>query len=129
MKRTWKRWAQLGAALLGSGAISACQPAAGEPVWAVAGGHPERGPAAFHKYGCGTCHTIPGVSGADAMVGPPLMAWGRRSYIAGKMPNTPEQLIAWITAPQLLEPGTAMPNMGVTDQEARDMAAYLYTLR
>ncbi len=72
------------------------------------------------NFGCGSCHTIPGVRGADAMVGPPLN---------GRLPNTPENLVHWIVTPQTVEPGTAMPNLGVSEREARDMAAYLYKLR
>lgn len=78
------------------------------------------------SYGCGTCHTIPGVPGANAMVAPPLNCFYQRSYIAGRLPNNRENLIKWIQTPQQIEPGTAMPNMGVTEKEASDIAAYLY---
>lgn len=71
---------------------------------------------------------IPGIRGAEGMVGPPLEHWAERRIIAGEVPNDPERLITWITVPQSIEPGTAMPNMGVTDGQARDIAAYLYTL-
>ena len=64
----------------------------------------------------------------DAEVGPPLDRYGRRVYIAGRLPNTPENLTAWLRAPQRYEPGGAMPDLGVTDRDARDIAAYLYTL-
>ena len=63
------------------------------------------------------------------MVGPPLVGWARRTMVAGYLPNTPDQLVRWITAPQSVAPGNAMPNLGVTDRDARDIAAYLYTLR
>lgn len=95
----------------------------------VAGGIPREGSIAMQEYGCGTCHTIPGVPEADAEVGPPLTGWANRHYIAGALPNTPENLIYWIMNPQIVEPGTAMPDMGVTEPEARHMAAYLYQLR
>lgn len=95
----------------------------------VPGGDSQRGRQVLLNYGCEACHTIPGIQGADATVGPPLNAWADRRYIAGTLPNTPAHLIRWIQYPQAVEPGTAMPNMGVTDQDARDMAAYLYTLR
>lgn len=72
---------------------------------------------------------IPGVSGANGLVGPPLIKWSGRSFIAGEVPNNPENLITWITVPQSIEPGTVMPNLGVLDEDARDIAAYLYTLR
>lgn len=95
----------------------------------VDGGDPARGKTAMRTYGCGSCHMIPGVDGARGMVGPPLLHWAKRTMIAGEVPNDPARLITWLTVPQSIEPGTGMPNMGVTDGEARDMAAYLYTLR
>jgi cytochrome c len=93
------------------------------------GGDPVRGQLALRSYGCHTCHAVPGIPGAQAMVGPPLEAWAERRYIAGSLPNEPVHLIEWIRFPQSIEPGTAMPDLGVTEQDARDMAAYLYTLR
>jgi cytochrome c1 len=78
---------------------------------------------------CGSCHTIPGIQGAKGVVGPPLLFFGRRTFIAGQLPNTPENLVRWIRSPQSVEPDTAMPNLGLTDQQARDVAAYLYQLR
>ncbi len=62
------------------------------------------------------------------MVGPPLDDWSERRFIAGSFPNEPEMLVQWIRFPQAIEPGNAMPNMGVTEQDARDISAYLYTL-
>ena len=94
----------------------------------VEGGDAQRGKRAIAAYGCGSCHTIPGIRGADGMVGPPLEHWAERRIIAGEVPNDPARLITWLTVPQSIEPGTAMPNMGVTDGQARDIAAYLYTL-
>lgn len=95
----------------------------------VEDGNANRGRATIAAYGCGSCHSIPGVRGANGMVGPPLDHWSQRRIIAGEVPNDPARLITWLTVPQSIEPGTAMPNMGVTDGEARDMAAYLYSLR
>jgi cytochrome c1 len=86
----------------------------------------EQGRQLITRYGCGSCHTIPGVSGADSMAGPPLMRFYERSYIAGRLPNTWENLMLWISDPQGVEPGTAMPNLGVTQEEARNIAAFLY---
>ncbi len=78
------------------------------------------------SYGCGSCHSIPGVPNADATIGPPLDHYYERSYIAGRLPNTWENLIEWIENPQQVKPGTAMPNLGVKQDEAFDIAAYLY---
>jgi cytochrome c len=93
------------------------------------GGNPQAGIAAIQKYGCSGCHMIDGVQGARGMVGPPLDRFAYRIYIAGRLPNTPENLMHWIQKPQEVWPGNAMPQMGVTDQDSRDIAAYLYTLR
>jgi cytochrome c len=95
---------------------------------AVPGGDPQRGRVAMEKYGCAYCHRIPGFEGDPAIEGPPLTAWSQRQYIAGSLPNRAEELIRWIVDPHAIEPGTAMPTLGVTEEEARDMAAYLYSL-
>lgn len=94
----------------------------------IAGAEPGRGRAVIKAQGCGACHVIPGVGGAVAWVGPPLTEWARRGYVAGRLPNTPEHLVAWLRDPQAISPGSAMPNLGLTAEEARDAAAYLYTL-
>ena len=86
----------------------------------------EAGGRLLASYGCGSCHSIPGVPGADAMAAPPLRHFYERTYIAGRLPNTEENLIKWIQNPQQIDPGNAMPNLGVKEQEARAMAAYLY---
>lgn len=93
------------------------------------GGDPHQGAAVIREFGCGSCHTIPGIRGADGVVGPPLFFFSRRTYIAGEVPNTPENLIAWVKDPPAIERGTAMPRLGLNEQQARDVAAYLYTLR
>ena len=90
---------------------------------------PSRGIVALRQYGCATCHRIPGVVGADTPVGPPLAHLARRSFIAGAVPNSPERLIEWIRGPQTVHPGSAMPDLGVTERDARDMAAYLQSLK
>jgi cytochrome c1 len=95
----------------------------------VSGGEPKRGVAAIRQRGCGACHTIPGVPGARATVGPPLTRIAARVYLAGHLINTPENLMRWVQHPEQVDDKTAMPNTGVTDAEARDIAAYLYTLR
>ncbi|SCF09684.1 Cytochrome c [Micromonospora viridifaciens] len=90
-------------------------------------GRPDRGAQLIAQYGCGSCHTIPGVNRANGLVGPPLTQFGARSYIAGELPNNADNLRRWITDPQAVEPGTAMPNLGVSAIDAQDIAAYLYT--
>ncbi len=79
----------------------------------LTGGDPERGEVAIRRYGCGTCHVIPGVPGAAATVGPPLDKLGDRSYLAGQLANTPDNLLRWIRDPRSINPKTAMPDMGV----------------
>lgn len=91
-------------------------------------GDPAQGRQAIQEYGCHSCHHIPGVPGANSYVGPPLLAWAERTYIVGMLPNTPENLAAFIQYPQAFRPGAAMPNMGVTAEDAHNMSAYLYTL-
>lgn len=88
----------------------------------------ERGRALLAQYQCGSCHTIPGVPASRGQVAAPLDAWRHRSYIAGRLANRPEVLARWIAAPQALVPGTKMPSMGVSPQDAQAMAAYLFTL-
>jgi cytochrome c len=121
MSRSWLMLA----ALLGCGLDNPSRMAKA----ASGGGDPDRGRQLIRQYGCGTCHEIPGVAGATGTVGPPLAKVAMRSFLAGHLGNTPANLIRWIQHPQREEPGVAMPEMGVTDTDARDLAAYLYTLR
>jgi cytochrome c len=99
------------------------------PALSVTAGDPERGKQQIIAYGCGSCHIIPGVRGANGLVGPPLNHFAYRAYIAGEVPNNPDFLTRWISVPQSIEPGTAMPNLGISEGKARDIAAYLYTLK
>ncbi|HEY3704400.1 MAG TPA: c-type cytochrome [Terracidiphilus sp.] len=92
-------------------------------------GNSEHGRQLISNYGCGACHMIPGVRGARGKVGPPLLNLSQRTMIAGELPNTPPNLTRWIQHPREVEPKTAMPELGVTQDEANDIAAYLYTLR
>lgn len=108
------------------GLTSSCSRAAANPV---PGGDPDRGRAAIEAMGCGACHEVAGVSGAHGMVGPPLTGVAKRSMLAGELPNTPENMMRWIEDAPSIEPRTAMPNLHVSPQSARDMVAYLYTLR
>lgn len=112
------------------GALAGCT--GGDTVFAYSvptGGDFRHGKDRIMHYGCGSCHSIPGVPNAHGLVGPPLILFGRRTYIAGELPNTPDNLVQWLRDPKSVEAGTAMPNLGVTEQDARDIAAYLYTLR
>ena len=95
----------------------------------IAGARVERGHDAIMRYGCGSCHRVPGVPGAEGLVGPPLDHFGERALLAGQLPNRPATLIAFLTDPPALVPATGMPDMGVTRRDARDMAAYLYSLQ
>jgi putative membrane protein len=118
------------AALLLTLALAGCdsdEPAAQQRT--AIGGDPHRGAALIEKYGCGACHQIPGIADADGLVGPPLSRIASRVYIAGMRRNTPEDMIAWLRDPQAIVPGNAMPNMGLDQRDARDVATYLYTLR
>jgi cytochrome c len=118
-------------ALLAAGAATACggDPRPSEHASLVPGGDPQAGRAALRSYGCTSCHTVPGVRGARALVGPPLTRWSQRRYVAGRAVNDPETLMRFIRDPQAVSPGTAMPELGVTAEDARHIAAYLYTLR
>ena len=88
-----------------------------------------RGRRAIQQYACVTCHEIPGVVGANAPVGPPLAGMATRAFIAGVLPSTPENLVRWLRSPHEVSPRNAMPDLGVSDTDARDIAAYLLTLR
>jgi cytochrome c len=119
------------APLLAAAVLVACAPAETgvAPPQPATTGTPERGARLIADYGCSTCHVVPGVAEADGLVGPPLTSFGRRSYIAGELPNNEENLQRWIRSPQAVEPGTAMPDLGVTARDAADITAYLSTLR
>jgi cytochrome c1 len=94
----------------------------------ITGGDPGRGRQAVARYGCGGCHSIPRVPQASGLVGPPLAGIGGRVYLAGRLENTPENMVAWIAHPRAIDPQTAMPDLGVTPRDAHDIAAFLYTL-
>lgn len=116
------------AAVVAALALAACQEDEPSARSTVATGNPQLGQELLGTYGCGACHTIPGVKGADALVGPPLTSFAHRTYVAGQLANTPENLARWIQDPQRVESGTAMPDLGVSGEEARNMAAYLLQL-
>jgi cytochrome c len=93
------------------------------------GGDADRGKQLIQKYGCDSCHAIPGVKGAQGMVGPTLQHIASRQIIASRYPNNPQTMIRWIQNPQALDPQSSMPNMAVTPADARDITAYLFTLK
>lgn len=93
------------------------------------GGSARAGKFVVVKYKCGSCHTIPGIANADGVFGPPLDHIARRSIIAGNFPNTPATLEQWVMAPTSMKPATAMPDLGLSTNEARNVVAYLETLR
>jgi cytochrome c oxidase assembly factor CtaG/cytochrome c2 len=109
--------------------LAACSTNNEESAAELTGGNVRRGHDTIRRYGCQSCHSIPGVRGAMALVGPPLSGIADRSYIAGVLTNSPEHMIQWLRNPQAVDDKTAMPNMNVTEKDARDIAAYLYTLR
>lgn len=107
--------------------LAACD--SGQPPPArVEGGDARLGRQLLAQYQCGACHQVEGVMAARGQLAPPLDSFGHRSYIAGSLPNTPETLARWLIDPQAMKPGTAMPAMGVSAEDARHMAAYLYSL-
>jgi cytochrome c2 len=117
-------------------ARTAGMPACGREL-SAAGGAPmastppdvKRGHEALSQYACNACHIIPGVTGSEVHVGPSLEGIASRKLIAGTLPNTPENLARWLRETQQVKPGTAMPQLGVVEEDARDMAGYLGTLR
>src|SRR4051812_41324026 len=108
--------------------LAGCDPSPGQgpPNFS---GDVKRGMALVEYYGCGGCHLIPQISDAKGNVGPPLLHVGTRTYLAGFISNSPENMALWIQDPQKALPGNAMPQMGITSQEARDIAAFLHTLK
>ena len=93
---------------------------------AMSGGDPARAPDLIRRYGCAGCHTISGIPGGDGKVGGSLDGLRGRVYVAGVASNTPDNLVQWIVKPEAFSPRTAMPATGITEAEARDVAAYLY---
>ena len=94
---------------------------------AMTGGNIARAPDIIRRYGCAGCHTIPGIPGGDGKVGGPLQDIRQRVYVGGVVVNSPDNLIKWIVSPQTFSPRSAMPATGISEAEARDVAAYLYS--
>jgi cytochrome c2 len=126
-------WLRALPALLAAATLAACNSNADlNPTASTKGGEigdVAAGKAAIEWVGCGACHVIPGIAGAVGMVGPPLDHIGSRQYLAGMLHNTPASMIAWLRFPQHIVPGNAMPDMGLSATEARNIAAYLETLK
>ena len=118
--------ALLALALLELTLVSGCskQAPTSEPM---TGGNPRTGQQLIARYGCAACHQIKGIAHADSKVGPSLEEIRDSSYVGGVLPNSADNLIKWIMHPRAASPNTAMPELGVTQSEARDMAAYLYS--
>jgi cytochrome c551/c552 len=110
-------------------ATSACTHGEADAMALTHGGDAARGKQLIRSYGCGSCHTIPRVPGAESTVGPSLQGEATHAYIAGVMPNQPENMIRWIMDPPSVDEKTAMPNLHVSAADARDIAAYIYTLQ
>jgi mono/diheme cytochrome c family protein len=96
---------------------------------AIPGADPAKGKELIAQYGCGACHFVDGVVGANGILGPRLEDFATRTLIAGTFPNAPRTLVPWLLDPPALKPQTGMPAVGLLDAEARDIASYLYTLR
>jgi cytochrome c551/c552 len=116
-------------AMIMSAPLPGCTDREVVPEHRVAGGMADRGRSIIAQTGCGACHTIPGVSGARGTVGPSLERFARRNLIGGVAPNRPAVLIQWVRAAPTIAPQTGMPRLPLEDGAARDVAAYLYTLR
>jgi putative membrane protein len=115
--------------VIAAAGVSACGNSADREAEQLTGGSVARGKTAIGKYGCAACHTIPGIEAATATVGPPLSKIAVRQYLGGHLINTPDNMEQWIQHPQKIDPKNVMPEMGVTEQDARDITAFLYTLR
>lgn len=109
--------------------LCGCGDANEKHATAQTGGDPKQGEEIIGKYGCGGCHTIPGIRNAKALVGPSLEHMASRTYVAGVLKNNPENIVRWIINPPEVDDKTAMPRLGLSDKEARHAAAYLYTLK
>ncbi|MBI4213871.1 MAG: c-type cytochrome [Chloroflexi bacterium] len=91
-------------------------------------GSPERGRTTFVEKGCVTCHTLQGVPSATGVLGPNLTNVSLRPTLTeASFPNTPDQMARWLMNPPAMKPGTIMPNLGLTDQQAQDLVALLYS--
>lgn len=120
--------AGVGLLLLMAAVLSGCGAQARSRADAITGGSATRGASAISRYGCGSCHSIQGIVGANGLVGPPLTGIGQRLYVAGVLQNNTQNIESWIQHPTKIVPNTVMPDLGVTQQDALDIATYLYSL-
>ncbi len=97
------------------------------PTFEIANADENRGRQAIVTRGCGACHVIPGIPGARGRVGPQLRGFRNQTFIAGRLPNNPDNLVRWISDPRAIDPETAMPDLGIEEAEAADIAAYLFS--
>ncbi len=114
--------------LLLASLLCGCRQSVEQQAAAMTGGDPARGKGLVQRYGCVSCHAIPGVA-LDGTIGPSLEGIARKEILAGKVPNEAKNMIRWIRDPQGLQPGSVMPDMDIPEQDGRDIAAFLYTLR
>ena len=110
----------------GSLLLAGCTRPSGGPG---AAGDARAGATEITRNACGSCHEIPGIEEANGRVGPSLRHFAGRQMIAGTLANSPANLKKWLRSPQSVAPGNAMPDQGITDQQASNIAAYLYRLR
>jgi cytochrome c len=119
---------RIGVTLAAAAALSAALAGCGRGTHSPAVGSPPAqldGRRLIVYYGCGACHVIGGIGGADGHVGPSLRGFSGLRMIAGKLPNTPENAARWIHDPQKIVPGVDMPVLGIGMNGARAIAAYL----
>jgi cytochrome c2 len=108
-------------------AACGCAPQPQDAVGNVTG-DPDRGRVWISELECGACHEIPGAPGPRSQVGPPLRGFASSVYIAGRFPNTPETLARWVREAPAMAPETAMPAIAMSEAQAHDVVAYLYSL-
>jgi cytochrome c2 len=110
--------------------VAGCEDDTRKDAVSMTGGDPDKGKERFVQFGCGACHKVSGLSAeASAVVGPPLDQVASRTYIGGVLKNTPENMIQWIQDPPRFSPRTAMPNLHIGDEDAKNIASFLYTLK
>jgi cytochrome c len=124
-----RRWRSSGAAAIGLALFQAFAFAGPSASAQRLPTNPSQGKVIIGRAACGSCHEIPYVPNAHGMAGPPLAHFARRAFIAGMLPNSPDNLAYWLRFPQKVVPGNAMPDSGLNGSEARDAAAYLESLR